>query len=191
MYLFELVPMSLERQMPDWQIYAPDYGQALSVCIMEFVTFVTILPPSPVILWTGLGGKPNSSDCWIPWRHALGPGIEHSSWLSLKGSVTAHPISKWPTLISSRLLFRVHLEICRIVIGDRLPRSMSLILEWKWKSMYKENSVSRYRHASHVLFGSCTNRSQIWQRMRRIEALFWLSGTRTTAFDFRRSVLLW
>ena len=27
--------------------------------------------------------------------------------------------------------------------------------------------------------------------MRRIEALFWLLGTRTTAFNFRRSVFLW
>ena len=31
------------------------------------------------------------------------------------------------------------------------------------------------------IFRHVRNRSQIWQRMRRIEALFWLLGTRTTA----------
>ena len=62
-------------------------------------------------------------------------------------------------------------------IGKGLYHVTSLSLSnWAWEKVkWQWNNETKEPKA---------NTSQIWQHMRRIEALFWLLGTRTTASDF-------
>ena len=60
----------------DWQVSVPaevlfvaEVNRQWDLC--EYVIVNTILPPSPVILWTHLGAKMASIETWIPWRKLL------------------------------------------------------------------------------------------------------------------------